>query len=595
MGLLDALIFGVRDVMSDATALVRRSRVSFNANDFDVSDDAINDWTKITVKVGAGLGAGPLANSGTGTINDQPTTTNGIAHSAVRHTGVAPTVTGYQSGTSDRRMLVVATGGPVILANESASSQAVNRIVTGTGGNVTIPQGAGAWLWYDIASTRWRLTQIVGGSASAPSGTGFAHVTGGAFDAAATANMAYSGGGLVFNDSGFATFGATNPAATGDLRFRNLFTLKRRNAAAGADQDLMQGLANELKVAGGADITTLTFNPATAVKFQTGNTDRLYLDSTGFQLAADGLPLIIGSTAPATTGDLRVRNGFLFKARNAANSANFTLMELDGSNFLWVGSKSDDTEKVQALRFNPVASTTFLVNGSTKVIIDSSVVQFADNVPLVLGQNGVAAAGDLRMRNQRIAAGRNAGDTADVRIFTIDASDRVVLGENVASRTYIVLGTDCQFTCNNGEMIINNFTTQPIYMQHGSSGFIQRRATGEEYGRWLSADVQTTDATVTTLLSGTVGTNTAYTIEAYVTAQATDNTTANGYMRIATVRDSGGILNLIGAVSTPHTAEADAALDVTIDVNANDWRVRVTGKAALTVDWRCMVRIMKAA
>jgi hypothetical protein len=51
---------------------------------------------------------------------------------------------------------------PALLANESASSLAGNRIITGTGANLTVAQGGAAVLVYDDTSSRWRLA--AGGS-----------------------------------------------------------------------------------------------------------------------------------------------------------------------------------------------------------------------------------------------------------------------------------------------------------------------------------------------------------------------------------------------------------------------------------------------
>lgn len=46
MGALDALIYGVRDVFADAVQLARRARMSFGPG-FDVTDDAVNGWTRV--------------------------------------------------------------------------------------------------------------------------------------------------------------------------------------------------------------------------------------------------------------------------------------------------------------------------------------------------------------------------------------------------------------------------------------------------------------------------------------------------------------------------------------------------------------------
>lgn len=101
--------------------------------------------------------------------------------------------------------------------------------------------------------------------------------------------------------------------------------------------------------------------------------------------------------------------------------------------------------------------------------------------------------------------------------------------------------------------------------------------------------VQTTDATVTTAFAKTMGDNTTHTIVATITADQSSGANSAGYVRMATVKRAGGGATLVGTVSTPHTAEDVAGWDATIDVNSNDWRVRVTGAAATTINWRCVI------
>lgn len=142
--------------------------------------------------------ASPINDTGTGTINDRTTTSSGAVVSQVRHTGAAPTVTGYASGFDGRRLVVIATGGNLILANENAGSIAANRIVTGTGGNVTIANGSGAVLAYDATSSRWRLT-----------GDG----AGGGSVAGADTQVIFNDGGVEAGDAGF-TYNKTTDTAT---------------------------------------------------------------------------------------------------------------------------------------------------------------------------------------------------------------------------------------------------------------------------------------------------------------------------------------------------------------------------------------------
>lgn len=99
-----------------------------------------------------------VTNSSTGTLNDV-STINGssIAAGGVLFTGAAPSVTGFSNGTNGRLIRVHTTGGALVLNNENAGSSAGNRILTGTGGNVTLANGEAALLFYDATNSRWRL------------------------------------------------------------------------------------------------------------------------------------------------------------------------------------------------------------------------------------------------------------------------------------------------------------------------------------------------------------------------------------------------------------------------------------------------------
>lgn len=100
----------------------------------------------------AGGGDNPVDNASTGTINDVATTTA----TSIRFSGAAPVVTGFDGGTNGRRMVVMATGGPLVLRHEDAGSVAANRITTQISGNVLVPDECSVTLIYDGTTQRWR-------------------------------------------------------------------------------------------------------------------------------------------------------------------------------------------------------------------------------------------------------------------------------------------------------------------------------------------------------------------------------------------------------------------------------------------------------
>jgi hypothetical protein len=95
------------------------------------------------------------------------------------------------------------------------------------------------------------------------------------------------------------------------------------------------------------------------------------------------------------------------------------------------------------------------------------------------------------------------------------------------------------------------------------------------------AEVTTSDATVTTLFSKTLATDSAYRIIAKIVARRTDGTAARAkYVREALVYRISSTATLQGSVQLPVAdIESDANWDATIDVSSNDVRVRITGIA----------------
>jgi hypothetical protein len=109
----------------------------------------------------------PLEQSGTCSLHNIPSTfgtgPGRQAASQIVCTGLAPDIDGILDGDAlpGRRVHILASGGPVVIVEEGSGSAAENRISTGEG-NVEIPQGAAAWLVYDLAALRWRLS--IGGA-----------------------------------------------------------------------------------------------------------------------------------------------------------------------------------------------------------------------------------------------------------------------------------------------------------------------------------------------------------------------------------------------------------------------------------------------
>lgn len=102
-------------------------------------------------------------------------------------------------------------------------------------------------------------------------------------------------------------------------------------------------------------------------------------------------------------------------------------------------------------------------------------------------------------------------------------------------------------------------------------------------------NVQTTDATVTTLDSFTLANNTSVVVSWLVTAVKSDNTQAAGYAVSAVFRNNAGTVTQVGSTSVTVLGEDDSVWDATADVSGTTVRLRVTGKAATTIQWTAIL------
>lgn len=79
----------------------------------------------------------------------------------LRSTGALTSIAGFTTPSSPQIFIWEnVTGGEVTIRNDSVAT-AANRIITGTGGDIAIKNGASLWLAYDTTSSRWR---VIGGS-----------------------------------------------------------------------------------------------------------------------------------------------------------------------------------------------------------------------------------------------------------------------------------------------------------------------------------------------------------------------------------------------------------------------------------------------
>lgn len=111
-----------------------------------------------------------------------------------------------------------------------------------------------------------------------------------------------------------------------------------------------------------------------------------------------------------------------------------------------------------------------------------------------------------------------------------------------------------------------------------------------------TAKVTTTDATVTTLWSKAVPKNGVVVALAQVVTINADGSERAAYTRTMSAYRAAGDVTALGAVATLGTdGESTVGMDCTMDVDTTtqSLRVRVTGKAATTLNWRCRVQLVR--
>ena len=104
------------------------------------------------------------SDSSTGNIDALDTS----ASSSIRLTGAAPALRGIANGAAGRILyLANASGVSITVSNEHATPTAADRIITGTGADLTMANTASLLLKYDATSSRWR---VIGGSGGGSGG-----------------------------------------------------------------------------------------------------------------------------------------------------------------------------------------------------------------------------------------------------------------------------------------------------------------------------------------------------------------------------------------------------------------------------------------
>ncbi len=195
-----------------------------------------------------------------------------------------------------------------------------------------------------------------------------------------------------------------------------------------------------------------------------GTVVQAYVDTTGKLVAANG-SIILDSSAlsvganPAQSGFIRLSNNQVITARNAANTADVTMIGVNASNEIELGSTLNmGAQEITNVDNIFVTGDVFLKTNASSWLMgrnaaDSGYIEMftlnASNQILaginlnmgdqsILNCNGISfgtnpsATGRVNLPNASWITARNAANSADIDMWSVDANDRIVSGTGVA-------------------------------------------------------------------------------------------------------------------------------------------------------------------
>lgn len=191
----------------------------------------------------------------------------------------------------------------------------------------------------------------------------------------------------------------------------------------------------------------------------------------------------------------------------------------------------------------------------------------------------------------------NVSDTLVTLAATQTLTNKTIdLGSNTLTFTSAQLRAACSDETGAGGSLV--FATSPTISGVTLSSSVtitatNTQATGNARCSVYSdvANVQTTDATATTIFSWTPADEATTMVTVELAVCTSTGSAGATYVRRCRIKRDGGIVT-VGTVSDVVTDEDGFNGDVTIDNSGTTARVRVTGVAATTADWGCVVTRM---
>jgi hypothetical protein len=147
--------------------------------------------------------------------------------------------------------------------------------------------------------------------------------------------------------------------------------------------------------------------------------------------------LVLSSGAPAQSGLIRMPNNGAIAGRNVANTDDVYMLGIATDNSVNLGNGATAVIPgpiyCNAINSNTTITCTTLNTGANANLggdIGAGTAYFRGAVYAGYG-GAVAQSGDIRLRNSAFVGSRNAANTGDVNLITLDANNNVILGGNV--------------------------------------------------------------------------------------------------------------------------------------------------------------------
>lgn len=197
----------------------------------------------------------------------------------------------------------------------------------------------------------------------------------------------------------------TNPALSGAFRLANAAWIAARNAANSGDVNLIRADASD-RVAFGANVAAFTMGGAISGNSQNAN---------GWSQVQSTSIFVGAANWSATAGTYNMPNATYIMARNAANSGDIAMIQIDGSNHVLFG--------VNVAAFTMAGAIALGANNITGGGTFTGSAAILGTTP--------AAAGVLRLPNNTFETFRNAANSADINAWKVNASNVLEPGVNI--------------------------------------------------------------------------------------------------------------------------------------------------------------------